>query len=257
MSRLALILALTLGAGVASANDQPTWGLSLKTGPYKPDMGAAHDYYEIVYGSEKDSSLFKHRPLMTDLEGSWYLITEYGLFGPTFHAGVWGIAAPTRVCPTSPTGCSAADVTGGTSEAGNDTTKLAVFPVGAGLVYKLDLIKRYSFVPLMPYVSGGVDYYFWRNTVGGKVSRQVLDPVSGKTQRGAGGTWGYRATAGLSFNLDFLEPDAASRAKVTTGMTDSYIFIEYNRIWADGFGDKKRLDFSSTLIQVGVAVDFK
>ena len=29
-----------------------------------------------------------------------------------------------------------------------------------------------------------------------------------------------------------------------------------SQLWADGFGDSGRLDFSGTLIQVGLAVDF-
>jgi hypothetical protein len=263
VSRLTPALLVTLAATLvtsaaaaapAAEEAQPSWGLYFKSGPYKPQMGSGtvHDYYELIYSSQKDSSLFKNRPLMSEVVVTWYVVNQFGLLGPTAHLGLWGVAGPTRVCGTDR--CTASTVF--TSTPGNDTTRLSIFPLGVGLEYRLDLLKRYTGVPLVPYASASLDYYFWRNSVGGKVS-SFTDTATGTHRRGVGGTAGYRATGGVAFNLDVIEPDAASRAHATTGMTDSYLFLEYTRIWADGFGDAKRLDFSGTMIQLGVGVEFQ
>jgi hypothetical protein len=254
---VALLLALATGvSSPASAveDSQPTWGLCIKSGPFKPQMGsgAVHDYYELIYSTEKDDSLFSHRPMLTEVVLSWYLVNQFGLLGPTAHIGLWGVAGPTRVCGSS--SCTPSTVN--TSTPGNDTTRLSLFPVGLGVEYRFDLLKRYTWVPLVPYGSASLDYYFWRNSVGGKVS-SFTDTTTGVHRRGVGGTWGYRATAGLAFNLDVIEPDAASRAKVTTGMTDSYLFGEFTHIFANGFGDSGRLYFSGNLVQIGIGVEFQ
>lgn len=257
MMRLFVFISALAAAtpALAATNDdvQPNWGISFRLGPYQPSMGRNADYYKAIYTSPHDGSLFKNRPLMSEIEIDWYLVHDYGLLGPTLTVGLWGVSGSTRYCVHDGVNgpCSTTEIlTPGASLAGTDTSKLSVYPVGLGLIYKADQIKRYTVIPLVPYAKGGLTYFMWRNTVGGDVSHYSGKPAYG-------GTLGLRGTVGLAFNIDVLEPSAASRARMSTGLTDSYLFGEWSFMWADGFGAKKRLDFSGNTVQVGFAVDFQ
>ena len=249
---IAGVLAVTTPALAAGDEAPPTWGFSFRLGPYQPGMGRNADYYKASYTSANDGSLFKNRPLMSEIELDWYILRDIGLLGPMLQLGLWSVSASTKYCVHNGLNgtCSTREIlTPGVSQTGTDSSKLAVYPVGLGLVYKLDLIKRYTVIPLVPYAKGGLTYFLWRNTVGGDISHYNGKPAYG-------GTLGARGTLGLAFNIDVLEPGAASRARMSTGIADSYLFAEWSYLWVDGFGAKKRLDFSGNVIQVGFAVDF-
>ena len=248
----AAIVLLTASGPVMAVEERPQWGFSLASGPYQPGMGGNQAYYRDVYASENDHSLFTHRPLMTTVEVDWYLATTFGLLGPFARFGYWKETAPTRVCADASgqnRACSSADILAGNSTAGTDQTQLTVFPMSVGGVYKFDLLKRYSQVPLVPFVKANLDYFGWRNTIGGSLSHH-------NGNAGFGATWGAEASAGLALNLDWIEPQTARNGQSSVGLTDSYLFAEAHMLWIDGFGDKSRLDFSGSLIQIGLAVDF-
>lgn len=255
---LATVLASATPALAADRDEaQPIWGISFRTGPYKPGMGSNARYYNAYYASPTDQSLFKNHPLLTEVEIDYYILREFGLLGPMVEIGFWGVSGETRYCNHAdasgndvPGPCSTTEIlTPGVSLPGGDSTKLSAYPITLGAIYKLDLIKRYTVIPLVPYAKGGLTWFTWRNTVGGKISHHNGDPAEGATL-------GARATVGLALNLDFLEPGTASRARLSTGIADSYLFGEMSFLWIDGFGDKKRLDFSGQTVQVGFAVDF-
>jgi hypothetical protein len=263
MSFVPVAAALLLAGGPAASGDveqpAPSWGFEIKSGPYQPQIGPGqlHQYYLDIYASQPHDALFEHHPLMWTLEFDWYLLRTVGLLGPFAHVGYWSVSGPMRVCGAvdTPTSCTSGQVLSGESRPGNDTTTLTAYPVGLGLVYRFDLLKRYTPIPLVPFVKGSIDHFFWRNTAAGKLS-QGKD-TNGNKIPSEGGTWGAEASVGLAFNLDILEPDVAARSRATTGMTDTYLFAEGTRIWANGFGSTGRLDFSGTLLQVGLAIDFE
>jgi len=255
---LATVLATATPALAADHEDaQPSWGISFRTGPYKPSMGTNARYYNAYYTSPTDHSLFKNHPLMTEVEIDYYILREFGLLGPMVELGMWGVSGATRACVhpdasgTPVKGpCSSTEIlTPGVSQSGTDSTKLTAYPITLGAIYKADLIKRYTVIPLVPYAKGGLTWFTWRNTVGGKLSHYLGHPAEGATL-------GVRGTVGLAFNLDFIEPNAASRARMSTGIADSYLFGEMSFLWVDGFGNNKRLNFSGQTVQVGFAVDF-
>jgi len=234
---------------VAPAPDrQPLWGMWLRAGPYQPAVGTADqlNYFKSFYGAD---ALIKGRPMLTTFEIAYYLLRSYGLLGAYAHVGSWRASGKTRICP------DAADLvctpeTIGTSVAGNDTTTLSITPLGAGLVYRFDILWRKVGIPLVPYGKAGLDYFLWRNTSGtGKVSRR--DGL-----RGVGGTLGVEVTGGLALNLNFLEPTAASRARTGIGLSDTYLFGEATYIRANNFGDARRFDMSAMLIEAGLGLDF-
>ncbi|MBN1962765.1 MAG: hypothetical protein JW841_17680 [Deltaproteobacteria bacterium] len=241
----------------AATNEKPIWGFSIATGPYQPEMGKNKAYYRRIYAAKSNSSLFKHRPLMTTFTANWYILDTFGLLGLYGQFGYWKVSAPTRICnatdPNDATqtvvvACQPEDILARRSVEGTDQTELSIYPLSVGVNYKFDLLMREFALPLMPYTKGGIDYFLWRNTTGGHVSY-----YHGK--QGYGGTLGAQAALGLMLNLDWIEPSAAKHARSSTGVVASYIFFEARRLFADGFGNEKKLDLSATHLQVGLALD--
>ncbi len=230
----------------------PSWGFSFGAGPYQPQMGEQADYYRAIYATEKDSSLFAHRPLMTSVETSWYFLRDAGRLGPFVRLGTWKVSAPTRVCgdADNPASCTAEDVLAGTSRPGSDKTALAVYPLSLGLVYKLDLLERHASIPLVPMVRGAATYVFWRNTTENGLSRRGA-------AKGEGGTFGLETSLGLALGLGWMEPGAARRGYEAMGITGTYLYGEWTRLYADGFAAQGKLDLSASFIQVGLMFDFE
>lgn len=250
---LSLALVLLPSAARANPDALPTWGMELRFGPYQPAVapaGAERDYYELVYASDSgDESLFAHRPLMKAIEVDYYLDTRFGLAGITLRAGHWRVTGPTRICDTGdPANTSCTPDTVASSMPGNDETALTVVPLGAGLIYRFDGLKRLASVPLVAYGKAGLDYYFWWNAVGGKVSQR-----DGKSAQG--GTFGVNGALGVSLNLDFLDPATALSGRATSGIADTYLFFEYSWLRADDRGGKL-FDMSAELATVGLSMDF-
>jgi hypothetical protein len=268
LAALSLLASLPLAAPVdaeLAPTDEgrpPAYGFSISAGPYQPSVNnpalpglvSPHDFYKTVYASTNNKSMFKFRPLMWRFEGSYYLVRNFGLFGPYAYIGFWSTSAPTRICHTDTTNpdsatkqCTPESIT--TSVPGTDTTILKVIPAGVGLVYRMDLLKRDFDIPLVPYVRGGFDYYYWRNTVGDMTSKRANFP-------GSAGSWGLQGTGGLAINLDWLDPTSAHRARGSIGLADTALFVEASYLWATSFGNTKRLDVSAWLYSAGLALDF-
>lgn len=140
-------------------------------------------------------------------------------------------------------------------EKSKDKTKFHLIPLSASLVYRFDyLAQRYN-IPLVPHLKGGFDYYIWWITNGvGKVP-QYTDS-KGKTSEGRGGTFGFHATFGLSFLMDFLSPDMATTFDADVGVNNTYLFAEYDMSWINDFGSSKSFDLSSRSFMFGIAFEF-
>lgn len=250
----ALCCASIPGRALAANDDPPSWGMELRMGPFRPrisDNARDREYYALIYADHNDRSLFRNRPLLKTVETSQYLFTSFGLLGVTVSVGHWSVTAPSRVCSDPADAARTVGCTPQTvwqSSAGNDTTDLTIVPVGVGVVYRFDLVSRLLAVPLVPYAKAGLDYALWWNTAGGRLSKTAVT-------KGRGGTLGYTSAVGLMVNLDWLEPSTASRARATTGIADSYIYVDWTQRVSDGFGDATRLGTSGRVLSVGVALD--
>ncbi|MEK7703511.1 MAG: MXAN_2562 family outer membrane beta-barrel protein [Myxococcota bacterium] len=254
---LATLLALTsvpTHAAMTSSTAPPSWGMELRMGPFRPrisDNARDRDYYALIYADHNKRSVFKNRPLLKTVETSRYLLTGFGLLGATVSVGHWVATAPTRVCQDPndanvTVGCTPASVWQSTP--GNDTTALTVVPIGVGVVYRFDFASRRLSVPLVPYAKAGLDYALWWNTAGGRLSKSAVT-------KGSGGTLGYTGALGLMLNLDWIEPNTASRARATSGIADSYVYVDWTLRVSDGFSDPKRLGTSGRVLAVGLALD--
>jgi len=87
-------------------------------------------------------------------------------------------------------------------------------------------------VPLVPYAKLGLGCALWSASD---------TSASGST---SGTTLGWNAAAGVSFDLSFLDPDAARTMDIETGINQFAIFFEVTRVALDGFG-------SSSVLRVG------
>ncbi len=222
---------------------RPEFGFELRFGPFRPAIGndAESAAYNTVYGD--DDSLFKNRPLMKQLEVSWYPWSRHGVGGVFLRVGHWRASGTTRDC--GETGCGEGSLEG--SVEGNEKTSLTVLPLTLGVVYKFDLLKERFSIPLVPYAKAGFDYFLWFNSAAGKTS------VAADGSKGRGGTPGINGSVGLALNLDWVEPSAAMNGRSGAGIADTYVFIEYSMAYS-GFRSSG-LEMSENYALVGLAID--
>ena len=236
---------LRTGDDTAHEEKRPQFGFELRFGPFRPQIGTAGERaaYDAVYGD--DDSLFKDRPLMKQLELSWYPWARYGVGGLFLRIGHWRASGTTRACGDA-SGCAGGSLEG--SIAGNEKTSLTILPLTIGVVYKFDLLKERFYIPLVPYAKAGFDYFLWFNSAAGETS------VAADGSKGRGGTPGVNASVGLALNLDWIEPSAAMSGRSGVGIADSYLFIEYSMAYS-GFR-ASGLEMSENYALVGLAIDF-
>jgi hypothetical protein len=246
---IALLASLT-GPAAAAQEQTPGFGAEVRLGPYGPRIGNESERasYEAHFGDSQ--------PLLKALEVERYVWDEIGLLGIYARVGHWKTAGNTLRCEDDAgdtVACTPDNID--TATEGNDRTTLMVVPLSLGTVYRFDLLKRKWRVPLVVYGKVGLDYYVWRSTGGGEVSEALVVSEDGTVQQrtGSGGTAGFHAAGGLQLNLDWIE----SRHPSTRSFLSSYLFAEIAWRWADGFGDRDRLDMSDNQFLMGLAFDFR
>jgi hypothetical protein len=249
MFRALSAAAVMLAAAPAVAEVFPQWGFELRIGSFQPAVGdqtipntshSEQDYYRLFYGDD--------RPLMFSVEFDRYLFYPAGQLGLFLQVGLWKESGRSRVCTSAGETVSCTPETIFDSEAGNDTTRLQIFPITVGVVYRLDWFQRHLGVPLVPYGKVGLASFYWRATGGG-----TLSTFSGGGG-GDGWTLGIAAAGGLALNLGVLSPSGTGEHVL---FTDAYLFGEIDYVVADGFGDNTKFDMSDTRFHVGFAFDFE
>jgi len=93
--------------------------------------------------------------------------------------------------------------------------------------------------PIVPFAGVGYDYWLWEETWtgGGEMS---------------GGKSGTHTTLGVNLLLDIFQPSRASRLRAASGITDSYITIEWrNQV----IGNDSGLSFSGDAVLFGLKLD--
>jgi hypothetical protein len=123
---------------------------------------------------------------------------------------------------------TAAALSGDLSSPSGDETGLRLIPLSASLVYRADDLRRSYGSPLVPYAKAGLDCTLWQIT---DTSQPNLD----------GRTFGWHATAGVTFDLTSLDPEAAESLKRESGVQQLALFGEYALYRLDGFGSGSAL----------------
>ena len=237
MNRFALVL--LSGFGVAFLGVGETWAESprdtiveIKFGPWRPSIDSEFpegvNPYKEVMGSGQ--------VLMSKLEIEFELYNEFGVFA---IAGSAGFARDKGKALTKK------------GEKAEDTTTFNVVPLSFSFVYRFDYLAQRYWIPLVPVIKAGFDYYVWWFTNGvGKVPRTDDGSI------GQGGTFGGHVAVGLSFLLDFLARDMAKTFDADFGVNNTYLFGEYVFSFVNDFGSNKSLDLSARYFMFGIAFEF-
>ncbi len=186
--------------------------------PFKQSFGSGNRY---LIGFELDWQALR--------------IPHFGSFGPGFS---WGYTKATgKALLQDGTGVSAED------------TSLTVMPMYAVGVLRIDVLARDTPIPLVPYVKGGLGYALWWSKTG---DRAHADDGT----LGHGRSYGYQFALGGMFLLDSLDQDAAVEMDNSTGVNNSYFFMEWYYSQLDGFGSGKQMNVGANTWMLGLALEF-
>lgn len=219
---------------------EPLFQIQLRTGPYYPSVdsesGLQNDPFKTIFGGKK-RWLFE---IGGDYEiwRRFGVITIGGSFGFVQYLGK------------------------GLTESGtvsSDTSALNLFPLRLTAAYAFDMMVRWWNVPLVPYVGGGISYYFWWSTNGvGAISSYPPPPVPANvnTVHGKGGIFGFHVLGGIKFLLNVIDREAAANLENSVGIINTYLFVEYQASFINNFGSSSSMNLSGNNIMFGMMVEF-
>ena len=165
------------------------------------------------------------------------------VFGSKGHNALWLEMGPTFFELVELTGAlgyyaetgSRVDAEGNRSA--EDDTMLAI-PLTVDATFRLDVLPEQLIVP---FVGIGYDYWLWQEswTGGNKVQ---------------GSKTGTHTTMGAHLLLDLFQPRRASRLEASSGITDTFITIEYR---SQVIGEEADgLTFSADAVSIGLKLDY-
>lgn len=139
-------------------------------------------------------------------------------------------------------------------ERSGDTTALNIMPLTLELVYRFDVLALKYRIPVVPYLKGGLAYYFWFVQRGDSGLAEAKIP--GGTTQGIGGTAGLVAHPGVSIMLDAIDKRAGEVLDSELGINHVHVFAELNYAWINGLGFKNKMVLSDMNWTVGMAFEF-
>jgi len=164
------------------------------------------------------------------------------VFGDEGHSSLWLEYGPTLFELVELTGAigyysqegSRVDASG--AQSAEDDNMLAI-PLTVDATFRLDVLPEQLIVP---FAGIGYDYWLWQESWKG----------GNKVQ---GGKKGSHTTLGAHLLLDIFQPGRAGRLQAGTGITDTFITIEWRQqIVGEG---SDGLTFSGDVISVGLKLD--
>ena len=164
-------------------------------------------------------------------------IPDVGSLGPGF-AAAYTVLHGCAVVTGSPTNQCSAEQTG-----------LEVLPMYLVAVFRLDVLQQKLHVPLVPYAKAGLGYALWRgsNSAGTSVYGGV---------KAEGGTFGTQLAGGVAFNLGIFDPNAAHQLDESTGINNTYAFVEYYSSDLNGLWQSNVLRVGSRNVAFGLSFEF-
>jgi hypothetical protein len=231
--RLAVAAALLAVAAPAlgqevKVNESGRWGsFTLEGATFTPDIDtdfAPPGPYETVFG---ESSL-------------WSPWMFRGDFNKTlWDAGYGAVEVGLGLGYFARTGNA---IDEGTGQPTGEETKLKILPLTASIGYRFDMPSRRWDIPLMAFVKGNVQWDYWWVT-----------GLDGNTVE-SGGTWGYGATGGVGFLLDFIDRAMAREADRDTGVNDTWLVFDVTKSWVDDFGSSSSWKLGTKGVSLGVGL---
>ena len=279
MKRLALaVFAFVFAAGPACADDFENslvelheeyhspqhFALELKGGPYSPDIdstpGLLGKPFSELFNNRNDASKKGMRPAgkpLITIEFDWQFWHPFGSFALAASAGVQHRTTHAFEYLAQDAGGNRASCPLDQCVRSGDETALTVFPLTLELAYRFDVLALRYKVPLVPYLKGGLGYYFWFVQRGdSSLAASLVTKDDPSEHKAIGGTLGLVAHPGLALMLDILDPSAARTLDTELGINHTYVFFELNYAWINGLGFKDKMVFSDLTWNTGMAFEF-
>jgi len=215
-----------------------TMAIEFRLGPYSPDIDSG-----LSNGATPQRTVFgTSTHLLYQLEVDYDLLKSFGTLA--IGAGIGYFRETAKAFIGTADGVS-------TGVRSADETSLRLIPTSLLAVYRMDFIPERWNVPLVPYVKVGLNYTFWKVTDG---NGDVATLTHGG--RGAGGTAGWQASAGLAFQLDAIDAASMQELDSESGLNHMYVFCEYAHVDASGLGISNRLHVGDNTWSAGILLEF-
>jgi hypothetical protein len=122
--------------------------------------------------------------------------------------------------------------------------KLTAYAFALDFTARLDVVPEQ---PIVPFIGVGMDYWLWRE-------KWETNPDVGGEEKVGGGKSGWHYSMGGHVLLDAFHQKRAGRLEAVTGITDSYITVEYRvqRVGESVDG----LKFSANTVTAGLKLDY-
>ena len=207
--------------------------LELRLGPYYPQVDSDPNLngqrpFEKNFGTKNRVSVG------LELDWQMFRIPHLGTIGPGVGVAYVGMSR---------------DVTTVSGRQSGDTTTLAIYPFTGIAVLRADAFWRDMGIPLVPYGKAGLGLGLWRASNAGGTA--VADNVKGK-----GSSWGTSFALGVSFALDSIDKGASRNMDNSTGINNTYVFLEASWLTLNGIGQSNALHVGSNTWTAGLAFEF-
>ncbi len=202
----------------------------LRFGPYRPEVdsefGGAKPFGD-TFGNDKR--------YLIGLEVDWQAlrVPHFGSVGPGIGWGYTRFKADALL----------ADGSGNRSA---QATTLNIMPMYLVGVVRVDVLARETFVPLVPYAKLGLGYALWWSS-DGEGTAHGDDGTPGR-----GSSYGAQWALGGMLLLDVLDRSSAVEMDTTTGVNNSYFFLEWYR---SQLGTSDQMKVGTSTWMLGLALE--
>lgn len=203
-----------------------SWAFEIRLGPYPPSIDDEFSNATPFADTFGDSTRFL---VGVEFDAQLIRIPHFGSFGPGFGWGYTAMSADARI---------ASDPT----QRGDQETSLSIMPLYAVGVLRVDVLAHDVGVPLVPYAKLGLGYAHW----------WASDEVDAG---GSGHSYGYQYALGGMLLLDFFDEGAAVEIDTTSGVNNSYFFVEWYVSQLDGFGAGDMMQVGTNTWMAGIALE--
>jgi hypothetical protein len=216
-----LVALLLLSASASARADSGRWGsFELRLSNYHPNVDSqGGGAYDAAFGSNRP---LMYRALVSKSVYTGVGSLEVGVGGGYFEDRGKGLD-PVTLAPTG------------------ESTVFQIFPATLAVTYRFDwLAQRYRWVPLVPYVRGAFERYWWR------VKNGSGDTATFNGDEGKGATNGVSFTTGLALLLDAFDGQLARESDLDSGINETYLYADLTWTKIDDFGSSKSFNLSDS-----------
>ncbi len=204
----------------------------LRFGPYRPEVdsefGGARPFDDTFGGDNR---------YLIGLEVDWQVlrVPHFGSFGPGFGWGYTKFSADALLAD-------------GSGDRSAQSTTLNIMPMYVVGVLRVDVLARETFVPLVPYAKAGFGYALWWSSDGDGTAHGEDGTI------GRGASYGVQWALGGMLLLDIIDQTSAVEMDATTGVNNSYFFLEWYRSQLGTSGDQMNVGTSTWMLGLALEI---